>query len=395
MPCWARTSLRRDLPEIRMRREEAGDDGFILLGQDAAGGVHQTPARLHQARGALENVVLLAGELRHALRRLPPLQVGVAPQRAEAAAGGVDQHAVELAGEALDADVVLVGDRHRVHVGESRPCHAGLQPRQPPVGNIEGIEPAGRAHQGAEQQRLAAGAGAEIRRHLAAPGRQQVAEQLAALVLHLDAAVDIQRMLLQRRLGLQADAQRRQPSRLGGDALPAEACQHRLAPGLERVDAQVERRGLVESLRQRQQLGRRHLRQQALGQPVGHVRLLGGAEIPRLPALQLGHPLQFLLADGTFELPLADARQARQRRQHQAARIRLLAEQVLQQAPAPQHGIGGLGDEAALALAKQFVVAEECRQHGIGRMLELQQQVERGCRRVDEFRRNAHADFLC
>jgi hypothetical protein len=39
---------------------------------------------------------------------------------------------------------------------------AVLQPRQALVGNVEGVEPAGGAHQRAQQQRLAAGAGAEI-----------------------------------------------------------------------------------------------------------------------------------------------------------------------------------------------------------------------------------------
>ena len=67
--------------------------------------------------------------------------------------------------------------------------------------DVERVEASLRAHQRAEQQRLAAGAGAEIDDHVAAPRRDEVADELAAFVLHFEAAVGEPRMLRERRRG--------------------------------------------------------------------------------------------------------------------------------------------------------------------------------------------------
>src|SRR5688572_7679864 len=93
--------------EIWVARFEIFGDLLVLLTQDAASGVYQPAARLEQARGGGEDAALLRGELRDRRRRVAPLQVRVAPQRAEAAARRVDQHAVELAGEPLRARIVI------------------------------------------------------------------------------------------------------------------------------------------------------------------------------------------------------------------------------------------------------------------------------------------------
>jgi hypothetical protein len=63
--------------------------------------------------------------------RLPPLEVGIAAQRAEPGAGRIDQHPVDLAGEALDPVVALVRDLHRIDVREELRAQPRLERREP------------------------------------------------------------------------------------------------------------------------------------------------------------------------------------------------------------------------------------------------------------------------
>ena len=73
-----------------------------------------------------------AGEFHEILGRLPPLEVGIAPQRAEARARGVDQHAVDLAGQAFHLRVALVRKALHVHVrqpGARNPRAELVEPR--------------------------------------------------------------------------------------------------------------------------------------------------------------------------------------------------------------------------------------------------------------------------
>jgi hypothetical protein len=95
--------------ELGMGGEEGVDDVLVLLGEDAAGGIHQAAAGPHQPRRRGEDGGLLDGQLGDALRRLAPLEVGIAAQGAQPRTRRIDQHAVGLAGQALDANVVLAG----------------------------------------------------------------------------------------------------------------------------------------------------------------------------------------------------------------------------------------------------------------------------------------------
>src|SRR5437899_7395951 len=72
------------------------DDAAVFFLQDAAGGVNEPPARLHEPRGCGENRFLLFHELRNILGCLAPLHVGIAPQRPESAAGRSEEHTSEL-----------------------------------------------------------------------------------------------------------------------------------------------------------------------------------------------------------------------------------------------------------------------------------------------------------
>src|SRR5437867_10395033 len=104
------------------------DDAAVFFLEDAASGINEPPARLHEPRGGGENRFLLFHELRNILGRLAPLHVGIAPQRPEAAAGCIHEHAVDLTGEALHARVVHALDPLRVHVGQSRARKPELEP---------------------------------------------------------------------------------------------------------------------------------------------------------------------------------------------------------------------------------------------------------------------------
>ena len=112
---------------VGMGGEEVVDDGLVLVGQHAAGRVDEATAGLHQRRRRGEDRALLGDELGDGRLRLAPLEVRVAPQRAEAGARRVDQHAVDLAGETLDLRVALVRDQLRVHVRQPRAREPRLQ----------------------------------------------------------------------------------------------------------------------------------------------------------------------------------------------------------------------------------------------------------------------------
>ncbi len=109
-----------------------------------------------------------------------------------------------------------------------------------------------RIHQGRQHQRLAARAGAEIHHHVVALRREQEAEQLAAFVLHFDLALGEQRILVQRDLFLEADADRRVGRGTGLDLFIVQLLQHFFPLGQQRVDADIQRRALLHGLAYRE-----------------------------------------------------------------------------------------------------------------------------------------------
>src|SRR2546422_7822809 len=101
----------RQRGKFGMGIRESVDDRLVSLPQDAARGVNEPPAGLYQARRGLENAPLLSGKLQDRLRPMPPLQIRISPQRAETAARRVDQHPIELSGQAFGASVVVARQR--------------------------------------------------------------------------------------------------------------------------------------------------------------------------------------------------------------------------------------------------------------------------------------------
>ena len=126
----------------------------------------------------MQNSGLFERHFLHRLNRLPPFQVWVAPQRTQTAAGCIDQHTVNLASQALDAVITLVGNRRWVHIGQATASQPGFERIEPVRRGVKGIEPPGAAHGRAQGQGFAPGASTKINHHFATLGVHQLREQL-------------------------------------------------------------------------------------------------------------------------------------------------------------------------------------------------------------------------
>ncbi len=271
----------------------------------------------------------------------------------------------------------------RVDVGQPRALQPQLEVGQALVDDVEGVEPALRAHQRPQQQRLAARAGAEVDDHVGAPGRDQVAHQLAAFVLHLDQSFQLQRVARQRGPAGDAQPERGIGRGLGGDARRRERRAHRLARGLQRVDPQVERRRRQPGAGERGALLVAVGGAEALPQPVGDVGGDGGRQLGGEARLEAAHPFGVGLADRGLEVAQAVAALAHGDGQRQLRRVRGAGEQLQRPAPA-QPGEHAFGDERAVLLSHGRVAAEELVQQGVGR---------RGQPREVADRRRQHGDL--
>src|SRR5215470_2993618 len=116
--------------ELGMRCQKAVDDCIVLRGQDAAGRVHDAAAWFAQRCSRRENARLLGGKLVDCARRVAPLEIGIPAERAEAAAGCIDQNAIDLAGEPLDVVVALVLDQHGMNVRQTRAGETRFEVRE-------------------------------------------------------------------------------------------------------------------------------------------------------------------------------------------------------------------------------------------------------------------------
>ena len=175
-----------------------------------------------------------------------------------------------------------------------------------------------------------------------------------------------------RRLAAEADGLRRQGPRRGLEAVGAQADEQRIAVALEQIDAQIERRRAVETVRKGEQRRLVAARQQALGQPVGQVGALGHGEVPfaAVTGLQLGHPVTLGGGRQALEVAHRPTFAARQPGQQQLARAGFRSGDAVQPAQAAQHPVDRLGDETAVAMTDLAMLAEMLRQHRVSGMLE-------------------------
>ena len=130
-----------------------------------------------------------------------------------------------------------------MHVRQTRARQSGLEVGEAPQRNVEGVHASLRAHQRAQEQRLSARAGAEVDHHVAASRGDEIAQELAALVLDFDCAAREERVMLQRRLARHAQPQRRIRRRRAGDTVGGKLRLRCFARRLERIDTQIERCG--------------------------------------------------------------------------------------------------------------------------------------------------------
>src|SRR5882672_7982652 len=368
--------------------QEILDNPTVFLVENAAGGINEPPARLHQPRGGGENRFLLFHELDDILWRLAPFHVGIAPQRPEAAAGRVHQHAVDLARQTLHARVAHALDPLRVYVRQSRARESGLQPGEPLRGDIERVEASRRAHERPEGERLAARTRTEIYHHLAALGRDQMAEQLAAFVLDLDAAVKKQRMPVDRRFLLEPDPFGRVRRRGGAKPIGREAFERRFARDLQRIHTQVERRILQQPLRQGQQRPFVVAGTQAFDRPIGKLALhLEGLRRGRL-ALDRGKPFGFVAAQPGIELAQVGTEERGPGRESKTPWA-LRRRNALEKPPAPECRVHRIGDRGAIALADFRMAAKKRREHRIGGLFERQHGRKGRRARIEERAREA------
>ena len=240
------------------------------------------------------------------------------------------------------------------------------------AGDVEGVEAAGVAHLRAEREGLAATAGTEIDHHLAAPGTGHQREQLAAFVLHLDQPFRDDRVLLQRRLAGDADADRRIRCRRRVDRIGAELLEHGIAAGAGDVDAQVQRCRRVDARDPRPEFvaeQRLHAPGEPLGQQVAE-RFRQRAAVDRSAARQ---PLDLRRVEGRAQDAFVGLPG-----EHDEAAIHLAlagAGEMAQQRQLADDGVGGFRQRVPLALPEAAGLAEEVGDDAIGRMLEAEEAV--------------------
>ena len=263
-----------------------------------------------------------------------------------------------------------------MHVGQAGARQTRLQLGEPLVRYIVGIKPAGILHQRAEQQGLAAGTRTKIDNQFATLRLQQVTEQLAAFVLHFKRPFEKQRVFGQGWLVAQADCSRRQGAGQRGNFIYSETLKHGFARRLQRIDAQIERRRLIEGLRQFQHMLRAKLFGQPGIEPIGQIAAYGGRKIGFRQGFGCGQPFLFAGAQNRRQLPLAPTTRDGQRHQQTGAIRKLAGTACLQATPAPQYGKHRFGNEGTVGMAEFTMFAEITRHNGIGRMIEFQQFAE-------------------
>ena len=254
-PRAAKPGLDGEQGELRVGGEEPADVVLVLLPGEGAGGVHQHAPLPHRQGRGIQNGPLALGAGGGALRA--PLGHGgrVPAEHALPGAGGVHQHLVKEALEALAQPLGVAGGHHGVwhpqtfHVGEQRlgpGFHNLVGPEQPlpgqQPGNLGGLAPGG----GAQIQHLLPGLGVQHRDRRAGRG-----------LLHVE-----------------------QPGVVGGQAA------HTLLPGGEGVAQGGERRGLQGKGQRRLQLGLAALEGVAAQAPAGGLLIAlekGGVLCPQKP----------------------------------------------------------------------------------------------------------------
>ena len=135
--------------------------------------------------------------------------------------------------------------RAHLHVARAGALEPLVDRREPALVVVGGVDLALVLHHGGQRQRLAAAAGAEIDHLLAGLGAGQQRRELRALVLDFDQALEKGGLGVDRRalgVGAELDAQAVAATSASARARDRRALGRLVARGLQRVDAQIERR---------------------------------------------------------------------------------------------------------------------------------------------------------
>ena len=376
-----------------MRGEERFDDVLVFALQDGAGRIDHTTARLHEAARVFEHALLDRVDAFEFRGRETPLEVGVATERARPRAGGVDQHAVELAVQATHALVVFAANGDRVHVREARTAHAGGETREALFVDVKGVKAPGRAHESPERQGLPARARAEVAHHFAAARREKARDQLAPFVLHVDFALLINRPLRETGLRRKTQTVGAVGGRVGFDAVRAEFFEDFVARRFEKIHAQVQRRPFLHGGVERGRIF--VLRFDEVVEPLrefgAHVR--GG-----LLKVHLEHVFQGTRFGtdrrGRNRIEPVLTRERRERRKARSAVGMHGAHRKAQRRVVAKRVVDPFGDEAAVAHAELWVAAEKELHEDVRGTVQLEDDAERAGEFVDDQVRDANAPGL-
>ena len=218
----------------------------------------------------------------------------------------------------------------------------------------------------AEQQRLAAGARAEIDDHVVAPRRDQHADQLAAFVLHFEPPVDEPRMAASDGRPVDANAERRIGRR-----------RDRRSLRLRAPPSAASRVAFIVLTRRSSGAGACHARASAArasspytspsrshSQSGTSAATAGGSGSCRRDLNAASHAASLALMAGV-ELAHREAEVAHRDGEREVARQRALRKRF-ERALAPQVRERAVGDQRAIAGAHLAVSAKECIQRRIG-----------------------------
>ena len=128
MRCGAEAKWQGHRTEIRLRLEEAGDHLFVLLGLAGTGRIDESAARPHRSGRGGQDPELQRRDGVEVGCGAPPLDVGIAAQRAQPRAGRVDEDAVEDRGKRQRLRRIGLDDARRSRRRRRRRCRPGGAP---------------------------------------------------------------------------------------------------------------------------------------------------------------------------------------------------------------------------------------------------------------------------
>ena len=165
-------------------------------------------------------------------------------------------------------------------------------------------------------------------------------------------------MLGQGRFVAQANSHWRQGAGFGGDTVGGQLFQQRLTVHFQGIDAQIERRRLIQRFRQDQRFFGAELGFETLVEPVRQITADSRRHVFFAHGLDPGQPFLFAGLEDRRQFALAPATRHGQRSQQAVTVGHLAATARLQAAPPAQHGEYGFGDKCAIGMAELAMFAE-------------------------------------